>query len=311
MFSVFTQRFTMRRRKAFTLIELLVVISIIALLISILLPALSAARKSAQEMTNNTRMRGIIQDMVAFAQDNNHYFPGVDGDTRSPYAALPVHGYINGAVSPNPFNGKAYRPAIMPGSFTEPNDVVWAIMLNHDLFAPKYLVSPGETSAKIQPVKGGTSASPQSVYLHNGSYAIECFTNPNDRGRLMEWKDNANSQAVEISDRSNNMFLGIEGAEKSYLKTASIWTSNDDPRIGSTQNPGLEKHWSGGIAWSDDHVVFSNTAQATATMFEHVSNPTGDNIFNNMPPLNETGSPPNSKNFGPYAYNAFMQYAGG
>jgi prepilin-type N-terminal cleavage/methylation domain-containing protein len=65
-------------KRAFTLIELLVVISIIALLIAILLPALSNARNATMDIQCMSNMSSLIKAEMAYVADYNGAF--TDGD---------------------------------------------------------------------------------------------------------------------------------------------------------------------------------------------------------------------------------------
>lgn len=79
----------MKRISGFTLIELLVVISIIALLVGILLPALSKARDASYQAKDLANMRGLIQAVNTYSTDNNTYIPNAQrGKTLRPFGDL-------------------------------------------------------------------------------------------------------------------------------------------------------------------------------------------------------------------------------
>ncbi|HEX4123682.1 MAG TPA: type II secretion system protein [Tepidisphaeraceae bacterium] len=116
----------MSKRQGFSLVELLVVIGIIAVLIALLMPALSEARQNANRTVCLSNLRQLAIAFIMYANDNRGYFPNSSpSDNESPsdwiyYQAARVQSqsaivaYVGGTFNPNvfrcPSDDWTYRP---------------------------------------------------------------------------------------------------------------------------------------------------------------------------------------------------------
>jgi len=82
------------KRSGFTLIELLVVIAVIAVLISILVPALRAARQQAKAVACGSNLKQLSLALTAYEQENGTFPHGFDDHGM----VTPPGGYVGNAV---------------------------------------------------------------------------------------------------------------------------------------------------------------------------------------------------------------------
>ncbi|XAL98303.1 prepilin-type N-terminal cleavage/methylation domain-containing protein [Phycisphaeraceae bacterium D3-23] len=237
------------RRHAFTLIELLVVISIIALLIAILLPALGAARRSAAKMKNSVSLRSLHQAQSTYAVDNNGYYTGLfpDGSVKTTIDLENEFGTGTGSFFFQ--NGTSVLPR-------------FAILADGDYVAYEHIVSTQDTDREAW--DGNTT------FTHrNLSYAALDISVAGSSSR-QAWRNDGDSRTPIFSDRSTSIAptnIGSSLWDSDQWEGGVTWndghaTFEPEPVVGTTSL--------GGETIEDDNLIDEATSDNGESPGSHV-----------------------------------------
>jgi prepilin-type N-terminal cleavage/methylation domain-containing protein/prepilin-type processing-associated H-X9-DG protein len=151
------KHFRLDRKRAFTLVELLVVIGIIGVLISILMPSLTKARKQATKVACMSNLKQIFLAMQIYSTDNKAWLfpvgpdrpdgkPSTLGTNQPPHERWPVYVKAFGIKVPagniqytHRDTGVVSDGATYPGGF--PNEEQW-LAYPAEQYTPKVMLCP-------------------------------------------------------------------------------------------------------------------------------------------------------------------------
>lgn len=237
------------KNKGFTLVELLVVISIIALLVGILLPALSAARRNAQQVKDQTQVRGMAQALNQFSTTNREQYPlpsTIDSnDDVSADMGKDKTGWIYALL----LSENILTPeAIVSGLDTGPVQ----IFDDYEYKKPQAALEPDR--ATFDPQLKGTpeqdDIGDSTPGVMNTSYA---HATPFG-ARKANWSLTASSSIPTIANR------GPVYQETETPAAGDSWTLVDGALgLSSEANAlfGRDGQWKGNVAFADEHTIFT------------------------------------------------------
>ncbi len=282
-----------RSAEAFTLVELLVVIGIIALLISILLPALNRARATAQKVACLSNMRQIGLGIMLYANEHKGSLPYAAfrdlKDNRTTTWDRLITQYMGGNV-PQYVSGTWYDnpPDKQPTStlFSCPADALprFGVGVPRSYAMPKCNPVPGYAAGWYNTNK------PQLSVGASGGFDAS--------GNVPDWATGVPPRAGSGGSNHTPKMGSIRKAAETFLLVEQIWDEqvvgwvpqviNKSPRCPFDQHPsGATKYFTHNIPGGGWNYLFADGHAASLAEVETVSQEYLDNHagmrFNDQP----------------------------
>ncbi len=271
------------KKSGFTLVELLVVIAIIALLVGILLPALSKARKNANQVKCLTNARAIGQGFTQWGSDNNDNYPLpslIDrvGDTEQ-FTAGNDQRDRSGAI----YSILIFNDILVPDSMISPAEANGSIRQNeeYEFTSPEGAVVPRRASWDPK-FKGTPRAEGQSIQGMDNSTGHTSYAHAMPYGaRRALWKNTFSTSVPIVANR------GPVYTDTATPDPTQGWEQVENSPQGETSTANLVHGsfgtWRGNVVFADNSGKFFNDPDPESVTFNDTSGSDAiaqrDNLF--------------------------------
>lgn len=259
-----------RKKSGFTLVELLVVVAIIALLIGLLLPALSKAQRTAKTLQDASNLASIHKGFLTWAN-------------QDPKGRLPLPGLIQRLQ----VIGVGYVPGQGEEDQTRNSTAfLYSSMIAKTFIDPQVVISPVENNPIVR------AYAEYNYTSYNPSATVPTFWDPGFQANIQSTNNGA---ATSVCHTSYAHLALVGDRKKFYWSNKSDGTrpmlSNRGPYKGKTSGPNYQKcyalqfhapddTWEGNVAYGDNHTALELSPIPDTVQYEcGAINLKKDNIF--------------------------------